>query len=232
VVVQVGRFRVGRDGALEALYGFIEIQIVEMIVGVGGKLGRRRSLRRGRSRERGQRRDEGTLNPMLTLRVGVDLGSPVRFWALLYAYHRCGVSIFSVLGMGDDGCAAPCPVFALLLRGPSGFEVEHAFFEGADSGVGGGVGGLEAAHAGEVAAREGLDASENLGLHVAGAFDGALFGGFDGDGQALHRGGEGLEPLGGVLSEFGDGGGERVYSLVCGHAVLAPLFYAKGLQIA
>ena len=101
-----------------------------------------------------------------------------------------------------------------LLWGPASFEVQDAFFECPDSGVGVGVGGFDAVHAAEVAAREGFDTPENFGLHVSGAFGGALFGGGDG-------GGDSVEARSVVALHGGhrlDGLGEGFKAFVYGHA--------------
>jgi len=62
MVVGVRRFRVQGDGALKILDGFVEFQIVEVVVGPKS----RSVLRRGRSQKRGQRQDESTHAFMVT----------------------------------------------------------------------------------------------------------------------------------------------------------------------
>ena len=97
-------------------------------------------------------------------------------------------------------------------------QVEDAFFEGGDARVGVGVAGLQAVHAGEVAARESFQASEDSGLHGAGGFLGA---GFD----SLFGGGDDGRDLGEVF------GCEhwRFFSFGCGWplaAIISPLWAA------
>jgi hypothetical protein len=72
-------------------------------------------------------------------------------------------------------------VHGLLGRVLPGLEGQQAFFDGGEPPGGGGAGGLQADHAGEVAAGEGFDAASDFALRVAQGFDGVdsagVFGG-------------------------------------------------------
>jgi hypothetical protein len=81
-------------------------------------------------------------------------------------------------------------VYGLLGRMLPGLEGQQAFFDGGEPLGGGGVGGFQADHAGEVAAGEGFDAASDFALHAAHDFNGAVLGGGDDGGDAQFGGGD------------------------------------------
>ena len=66
-------------------------------------------------------------------------------------------------------------VYGLLGRVLPGLEGQQAFFDGGEALGGGGVGGFQADHAGEVAAGEGFDAASDFASHAAQGFDGGAW---------------------------------------------------------
>ncbi len=66
-------------------------------------------------------------------------------------------------------------VYGLLGRVLPGLEGQQAFFDGGEPLGGGGVGGFQEDHAGEVATGEGFDAAWDFALPVAQGFDGGAW---------------------------------------------------------
>jgi len=103
-------------------------------------------------------------------------------------HHQCASGIGDrYLGLRRrQGLAGP----PLSLGWPlARFEHQQSLFDGCKPLGGGGVGGFEANHAGEVAASKGFDAAQYFGLHIAHCFNGSLLGGGHGGG---HGGGDSL----------------------------------------